>query len=281
MQEGTLGGAETLWPYQGFSVRAFERKAGEGKLTLTEEAFLFEAKDGGMIGSDFQGLRLLRMIDAHSLEIAYSIQGELRNGSYRVVCTFPDGTERDELPSEEDPYRMSLFRAITGGVVARFLADHSNAKVEGTTKINDEEFRARIEDLERNMSLFPDKKQYEDDVWWDEELRKRTAEAAEPESQIWDDPYRDKLLSTGANPSATVENAFEKLDILQDDWVNGRLSPLQRAKCVAMDYLVEARMAEMGYTDNKGGSPESWKSSAEKLARFEKTRLNVDILHIR
>ena len=134
--------------------------------------------------------------------------------------------------------------------------------------------------METNIRLFPDKKQYGDEVWWDEELRKRTAEAAEPEPQIWDDPYRDKLLTTGANPSATVENAFEKLDILQDDWVNGRLSPLQRAKCVAMDYLVEARMAEMVYVDGKGGSPESWKSSAEKLAQFEKMRLNVDILHV-
>lgn len=44
----------TLWPHQGFSVRAYERKAGEGKLTLTGQAFLFEAKDGGIIGFDLQ-----------------------------------------------------------------------------------------------------------------------------------------------------------------------------------------------------------------------------------
>ena len=35
---------ETLWPYGGFTVRAFERKLGEGKLTLTEQSLLFEAK---------------------------------------------------------------------------------------------------------------------------------------------------------------------------------------------------------------------------------------------
>jgi hypothetical protein len=78
----------------------------------------------------------------------------------------------------------------------------------------------------------------------------------------------------------TVDNAFEKLDILQDDWVNGRLSPPQRAKSVAMDYRLGLRMSEMGYTDDQGGSPESWKASADKLLRFERTRFGVDILNL-
>ena len=137
MQEGGQAGAVTLWPYQGFSVRAFEKKAGEGRLTLTKEALLFEGKDGDAIGFDLPTLRLVRLKDVHTVEAAYSIQGELRNNSYRVVCTFADGTERDDLPSEDDPYRMSLFRAITGGVVARLLADRSDAKVEGLAKIPD------------------------------------------------------------------------------------------------------------------------------------------------
>lgn len=269
-----------LWPYQGFSVKAFERSAGQGKLTLTKEAFLFVGKDGDAGGFDLQTLRLLRLKDAHNIEVTYSVQGELRNSSHRVVCTFPDGTERDELPSEEDPYRMSLFRAITGGVVARFLADHGNAVTEGLTRVTDEKFDARINDLAENIRLFPDKKQYEDEVWWDEDFKKRTLEASESESRIWDDSNADRLLSLGANPSATVNNAFEKLDLLQEDWVNGRLSPVQRAKCVAMDYRIKIKMAEMGYTDEQGGSQESWKLSADKLVRFEKTRLGVDILHI-
>ncbi|HUK80740.1 MAG TPA: hypothetical protein VLU91_08795 [Nitrososphaerales archaeon] len=280
MQEGTHEGMETLWPYQGFGVRAFERRAGEGKLTLTKEAFLFEGKDGDMIGFDLQTLRLVRLKDVHNFEVTYSIQGELRNGSYRVVCTFPDGKELDELPSEEDPYRMSLFRAITGGVVARFLADHSRATTEGLIRISKEKFDARINDLAETIRLFPDKKQYDDEVWWDEELRKRTVEAAESEPQLWDDPYRDRLLSTGANPSATVENAIEKLDIMQEDWVNGGLGPLQRAKCVAMDYSTKIRMAQLGYALDRGESHESWKVRAEKLAQFEKSRLGVDILAV-
>ena len=168
---------ETLWPYNGFTVRARERKLGDGKLTLTEQSLLFEASDGTTIGFDFPTLRLVRLTDVHTVELAYSIQGELRSASFRVVCTFADGTERDELPPREDPYRMSLFRAITGGVVARFLADHSSAKVEGLTKMTDEKFEARIKDLERNISLFPDKKQYDEDVWWDEDLQKRSLEA--------------------------------------------------------------------------------------------------------
>ena len=271
---------ETLWPYSGFAVKAFERRSGEGKLTLTGQSFLFEAKTGEIIGFDLPGLRIVRLKDVHTVEVVYSVQGELRNASFRVVCTFPDGTERDELPSEEDSYRMSLLRAITGGVVVRFLVDHSNAKAEGLTKMADEKFDARIEDLERNLALFPDKKQYEEDLWWDDELKKRSAEASKSELQTWDDPYGDRLFTSGANPTATVENAVEKLDILQEDWVNGRLSPLQRAKCVAMDYRTELKMSEMGYRDDQGNSPESWRANAEKLARYEKSRLGVDILGV-
>ena len=107
-------------------------------------------------------------------------------------------------------------------------------------------------------------------MWWDEDLRRRSLEAAESEPAIWDDPYRNRLFFTGTNPRMTVDNAFEKLDILQEDWVNGRMNPLQRAKCVAIDYAIEMRMSEMGYVDGQGGSAESWKASAEKLARFEK-----------
>jgi hypothetical protein len=280
MQEGAFEEMETLWPYGGFKVRTFERKLGGGMLTLTMQSFLFEAKNTEMIGFDFPALRLIRLVDSGSLEVVYSIQGELRNAAFRVVYTFPDGTERDELPGEEDPYRMSLLRAITGGVVARFLADHSNARVEGLTKIPDEKFAERIKDLERNLTLFPDKKQYDDNVWWDDELKKRSLQAAESEPRIWDDPLRSRLFYTGTNPTMTVDNAFEKLDILQDDWVNGRLSPPQRAKSVAMDYRLGLRMSEMGYTDDQGGSPESWKASADKLLRFERTRFGVDILNL-
>ena len=100
---------ETLWPYGGFTVRAFERKLGEGKLTLTEQSLLFEAKNGETLGFDLPTLRLIRLKEVHTVEVAYSIQGELRNASFRIVCTFPDGTEREELPSDDDPYRMSLF----------------------------------------------------------------------------------------------------------------------------------------------------------------------------
>src|SRR5437870_2450707 len=117
--------AEILWPYGGFTVTAFERKLSEGKLTLTDQSLLFESKYGSSIGFDFPTLRLIRLKDVHTVELTYSIQGELRGVSFKVLCTFPDGTEREELPSREDPYRMSLFRSITGGVAARFLVNHS------------------------------------------------------------------------------------------------------------------------------------------------------------
>jgi hypothetical protein len=280
MQERAYEKVETLWPYGGFTVRAFERKLGEGKLTLTEQSLLFEAKNGSSIGFDFPNLRLIRLVDTNNVDFAYSIQGELRSVSFKVFCTFPDGTELEEIPSADDPndlYRGSLFRAITGGIVARFLSDHTSARVEGLAKMTDEKFEIRMKDLEANLSLFPDKKQYEEDVWWDDELRKRSQEAAESEPQTWDDPNREKLFYTGTNPSMTVDNAFEKLDILCEDWVNGRISPLQRVRCVATEYKIDQRMSEIGYTDEQGGSPEVWKETAEKLVQFEK-RAGLDIL---
>lgn len=270
MQEGTFEEMETLWPYGGFSVRAFERKLGEGKLTLTGQSLLFESKEGSSTGFDFSNLRLVRLLDVHAVELAYSIQGELRSISLRIWCTFPDGTERDDLPSKDEADRASLLRAITGGVVARFLADHGTARTEGLTKMSNEKFDARIKDLQTNVALFPDKRQLDDGVWWDEELRKRSLEAAEKEPAIWDDPYRDRLFYTGTNPSMTVENAFEKLDLLQEDWVNGRLNPRQRARAVAMVYVVERRQNELGHAGSNGEPSGVWNEAANRLIQNER-----------
>ena len=169
---------ETLWPYGGFAVRAFERKLGEGKLTLTEQSLLFEAKNGETIGFDLPTLRLIRLKDVHTVEVAYSIQGELRNASLRIVCTFTDGTEREELPPDDDPYRMSLF----GRSLEEWWLDFSQIIVmrgSRPDKMTDEEFEARIKDLERNISLFRQEAVLTTDVLWDEELRKRSLEEAE------------------------------------------------------------------------------------------------------
>jgi len=277
MQERAYEKVETLWPYAGFTVRASGNKLGEGRLTLTGKSLLFERNDGLAIGFGFPNLRLIRLKDVHTVELAYSLQGELRSVMFRVSCTFPDGTELDELPSRDEPYRINLLRAITGGVVARFLADQSDARTEGLSKMEDEKFEARIEDLEMNIALFPSKREMDDGVFWDENLLKRSLEEAELEPSVWEDPERARLFYTGTNPSMTVDNAFEKLDLLQEDWVTGRLDNIQRAKSVAMDYKVKMRHAEMGYIDNRGGSPETWIASAERLVGFEKN-LQVDIL---
>jgi hypothetical protein len=280
MQERAYEKVETLWPYTGFSVKALENKLGEGRLTLTGKSLLFERNDGLAIGFGFPNLRLIRLKDVHTFELAYSLQDELRTILFRVLCTFPDGTARDDLPSRDEPYRMSLFRAITGGVVARFLADHSDARTEGLSKMADEKFEARIKDLRANVALFPDKKQFEDNVWWDEDLRSRSLEAAESEPAIWDDPYRDRIFYTGTNPRMTVDNAFEKLDLLQEDWVNGRLDPHQGGRCVAMDYSIEKRQNELGYLGVNGEPTSIWNDVAERLVQNEK-RVGVDILKIK
>ena len=277
MQEGAFEEMETLWPYGGFTVRASERKLGGGKLTLTEQSMLFEAKDGQIVGFDLTALRLIRLEDASTVDVVYSIQGELRNASFKVVCTFGDGAEREELPSKEDPDRMGLLRAITGGVAARFLADHSTAKIEGVSKIPDDKFESRINDMQRNIALFPSKKEFEDNVWWNEELRKRSLEAAELEPAIWDDPHRDRIYYTGTNPRMNVDNAFEKLDVMQEDWINGRLSPRQRARVAALDYQIEKRQNELGYPGINGEPSSVWNDVAERLVSKEGS-VGVDIL---
>jgi len=267
---------ETIWPYGGFNVRVFERKLGEGRLILTGQSLIFRPKDDSIIGFDFPNLRLIRLVDVHTVELADSIFGELRSISLKVLCTFPDGTERDDLPSRDEPFRASLLRAITGGVVARFLADHTNTRTEGLSRMADETFEARIKDLNTNIALFPDKKQFEENVWWDEGLRKRSAATAESEPAIWDDPLRNRLFYTGTNPQMTVDNAFEKLDLLQEDWVSGRLDPLQRAQTAAMDYKIQRRQNELGYLGVDGEPPSVWSDAAERLIRNEK-RVGVDI----
>ena len=69
------------------------------------------------------------------------------------------------------------------------------------------------------------KREIDDGVFWDDGLRKRSLEEAELETSIWDDPDRARLFYTGTNPSMTLDNAIEKIDLLQEDWVNGRLNP--------------------------------------------------------
>ena len=275
--QGAYEDMETLWPYGGFAVRASERRLGEGRLTLTHQSFLFEAKSADMIGFDFPALRLIRLSDPNSIEVVYSIQGELRNASFKVICTFPDGMERNELPSKEDSYRTSLFRAITGGVVARFLSDHSNAKTEGLTKMSDEKFETRRKDLQRNIQLFPSKHELDAGVFLDEALKKQSIEEAEMEPSIWEDTERMRLFYTGTSPSMTLDNALEKLDMFQEDWVSGRIDPIQRVKVVALDYLVDSRQYDLGYAGADGEPPQVWKDGAEKLVKFE-GQLGVNLL---
>jgi hypothetical protein len=139
-----------------------------------------------------------------------------------------------------------------------------------------DKFDARIKNLQVNVGLFPDKKQLQDNVWWDDELRSKSLEAAESEPAIWDDTHRDRLFYTGTNPRMTVDNAFEKLDLLQEDWVNGRLDARQRARAAAMSYTIVKRQNELGYL-GVGGEPSStWSDAADRLVQNEK-RVGVDI----
>ena len=98
MQERAYEKVETLWPYAGFTVRAVEKKLGEGRLTLTGKSLLFERNDGLAIGFGFPNLRLIRLKDVHTIELPYSLQGELRRGprSARPPGPRPDTSKRAE-----------------------------------------------------------------------------------------------------------------------------------------------------------------------------------------
>jgi hypothetical protein len=144
--------------------------------------------------------------------------------------------------------------------------------------MSDEKFEARIKDLDRNIGLFPSKREIDDGVFWDEELRKQSLEEAELEVSVWEDPDRARLFYTGTNPRMNIDNALEKLDLLREDWINGRLSPLQRARAVARDYKIQIRHSEMGYVDSQGGNPEAWKASAERLLKFEQG-IGIELQH--
>jgi hypothetical protein len=50
MQERAYEKVENLWPYGGFTIRVFENKLGEGRLTLAGRSQLFNRNDGIAIG---------------------------------------------------------------------------------------------------------------------------------------------------------------------------------------------------------------------------------------
>jgi hypothetical protein len=143
--------------------------------------------------------------------------------------------------------------------------------------MTDEKFEARYKDLRTNIELFPSKRELDDGVFWDEDLKRKSLEEAEREPSIWEDPERMRLFYTGTNPSMTLDNAFEKLDMLQEDWVNGRISPVQRAKVVALDYLIDTRQFDLGYLGVDGETPQVWKDGAERLMKLE-NELGVNVL---
>jgi hypothetical protein len=143
--------------------------------------------------------------------------------------------------------------------------------------MNDEKFEARCKDLQRNIQLFPSKQELDAGVFLDDALKKQSLEEAEMEPSIWEDPERTKLFYTGTSPGMTLDNALEKLDLFQEDWVSGRISPIQRAKVVALDYLVDFRQYDLGYTGVNGEPPQVWKDGAERLVKFE-SQLGVDVL---
>jgi hypothetical protein len=276
---------EKLWPEPGFTVRAFERRLGEGTLTVTDQSLFFEAKGGDTLGFDLTNLRIVKLRDIHDFDVAYSISGELKSASLKVVMTsFPSGAEMESFPPWDDmsrkiPERKILFRMVTGGVAARFLADHSNARLEGLTRMSTDKFDARIEDMKRNLRWFPTKEDLDKDYWSDEQMKELDV-VDELQSEAWNDPARvfsPHLPTLKGCPHGPTERFLDKLESFMEDWASGKLGPAQRAVADALLYIFYKIGSERAYLIDDNGSSDDWKKFAQELLTLER-ELGIDLV---
>ena len=136
--------------------------------------------------------------------------------------------------------------------------------------MSDEKFEARYKDLQRNIELFPSKHELDAGVFLDEALRKRSLEEAEMEPSIWEDPERMRLFYTGTNPGMTVDNAFEKLDMLAGrlgEWKD-QPSPASESGRIGLPSGL-ATIRIWAIRASMESSPQVWKDGAERLVKFE------------
>ena len=241
---------ERLWPKAPLKPRTFEQKLGEGYLTVTDNSLIFENKQGETMGFDLPNLRLVRLLDRDDFEVLYSTQGEMKKASFRVVETSANSGR--ELTSEYQRGR-ALAIIVSGGVIARFLSDHSDAQTEGIRKWTDQEFDPKLRRIQELIDQFPSHKELMNEELADDSLTNFSVRMMYHDAS-------DELDST-----ALVE--------LDQACVNGWLSPEQRLKAVAIDTKRWTRMYELGQVphidDDPTGSPEFYRRLAEDNIKAE------------
>jgi hypothetical protein len=202
---------EHLWPKAPLKPRAFEQRLGEGYLTVTDSSLIFESGQGDMIGFDLANLRVVRLVDRDSFEVLYSVQGEVKKASFRVVVT--SAKSGKEIPTEMQK-GSALTIVMTGAIVARFLSDHSGAQIEGIKKLTDQEIDSKLKRVQELIDLFPSQKELDDEeaadnVDWEHSLHMRTHDAIDE-------------LNLKIFPELAEKCAF------------GSISPEQRLRVIAM-----------------------------------------------
>ncbi len=209
-------------PFPGttFKVAADEISLGPGTITVLENSLLFEASNHQHIGFDFNTVRLVRIRDIKSFDVAYSFQGSIQKASFVTTPKYIRKNEGIEKDITTDPlsWTMTFWRlhTITGAIVARMVADRSDAQVEGFVPIPDVEFDSRFRQMSNLIRKLPSQKEIE-------------FGRADQELDALERQLSDNLLG------------------LTDAWLMGNLSLRQREKVAALDYLDDLKRYELGW----------------------------------
>jgi hypothetical protein len=237
------------FPGSTFKVTANEVTFGPGILSILDNSVLFEARDRRYFGFDFNKVRLVRVRNINSLDIAYSTQGSIQRASFAVAPKYIRKNEGIEKDVTTNPFEWELtfwkLHAITGAVVARVVADRSKVQIEGVTPTSDEEFERDFKNTSALIQKLPSKDEIVGGV-------NKKAEFRELDQQL-----NEAMLK------------------LTDAWLMGNLSPSQRVKVAALCYLSNAKKHERGWFSTEsetGGTPPSnqeFKESADEWTKEE------------
>ncbi|HEV2225559.1 MAG TPA: hypothetical protein VGR56_01995 [Nitrososphaerales archaeon] len=210
-------------PFPGitFKVNANELTMGPGTITVLENSFLFEVNDHKNFGFDFSALRLVRVIDMNSFDVAYSLQGSIQKASFSSNPRYikkNEGIEKDVTTSPLE-WTMAFWKlhTITGAVVARTLVDRGGSQSEGLAPIADVEFESLYSCMSDVIEKLPSQEEME------------TGKVDYKELDALERQLNNILLK------------------LTDAWLMGNLSRQQREKFAALNYLDHLRRFELGW----------------------------------
>jgi hypothetical protein len=209
------------FPGSTFKLTANEFTLGPGTITVLEDGFLFEAKNHGHVGFDFDNARLVRVANINSFDIAYSLQGSISKASFSTSPKYIRKNEGIEKDIATDPLHWAMafwkLHTITGAIVARAVVDRSGSQSEGLSPITHAEFESEFRRISDIIRRLPSQKEIENRKVADQELNGL-------ERQLTDILLR-----------------------LTDGWLMGNLSQQQREKLAALNYLDHLKRYELGW----------------------------------